>query len=193
MKENVQWTVSDYASEATLQRIGNARRLTRIYAGIPYEEKKERRIVLQELLGAMGKNVEIDTPFHCDYGKNIFLADNVIIGMNVTIVDDAPVTIGREVLIASNVQLYAATHAVEPGDRILRPEMRRSNTWFRTYYAPITIQDGVWIGGGAIVLPGVTIGTCSVIGAGSVVTRSIPAHCVAVGNPCKPIRFLSPS
>ena len=103
--------------------------------------------------------------------------------------DDAAITIGSQVLIASHVQLYTATHAPEPSDRLLSDWQEKGTAWFRTYAEPITIEDGVWLGGGVIVLPGVRIGRNSVIGAGSVVTRSIPENCVAVGNPCRPIRF----
>ena len=179
----------DRPSADALAMIAAARRLTREYYLTAYEDPGARRRILTELLGGMGQNVVIDTPFHCDYGKNIFVGDNVIININCTFVDNAKITIGNNVLIASHVQLYTSTHAPEPDDRIL-PDWRENGTlWFRTYSEPITIEDGVWIGGGAIVLPGVVIGKNSVIGAGSVVNRSIPANCVAVGNPCRPIRF----
>lgn len=93
-------------------------------------------------------------------------------------------------MIASNVQFYTGTHDTDPKKRMNADWKETGKSWFNTLAKPITVEDGVWIGGGVIVLPGVTIGKNSVIGAGSVVTRSIPKNCVAVGNPCRPIRFL---
>ncbi|MEH2942463.1 sugar O-acetyltransferase [Lachnospiraceae bacterium KK002] len=136
----------------------------------------------------MGKNVAIDTPFHCDYGKNIFPGDNVIINMNCTFVDNKPIRIGSQVLIASNVQIYTSSHPVLPAERFHPDWEKTGATFFRTYARPVEIGDNVWIGGGSIILPGVTIGENSVIGAGSVVTRPVPANCVAAGSPCKVIR-----
>ena len=110
--------------------------------------------------------------------------------MNCTFVDDARITIGNNVLIASNVQFYTGTHDTDPEKRMNKNWKEEGTMWFNTISEPITVKDGAWLGGGVIVLPGVTIGENSVIGAGSVVTRSIPDNCVAVGNPCRPIRFL---
>ena len=94
---------------------------------------------------------------------------------------------GSNVLIASNVQIYTATHSTKVNERMVQ-DWAEGEEICRTYALPVKIEDGVWIGGGAILLPGVTIGKNSVIGAGSVVTRSIPANCVAVGNPCRVIK-----
>lgn len=171
--------------------VARARALTRDYYLSDFSDQAGRTRILRELFGKMGENVVIDTPLHCNYGKNISIGNHVIINMNCTFVDDAKIMIGSRVLIASNVQFYTATHAPEPVDRLLPECEKRGTLWFRTYAAPIVVADGVWIGGGAIILPGVTIGENSVIGAGSVVPRSIPANCVAVGNPCRPIRFFS--
>ena len=134
--------------------------------------------------------MEIDTPFHCDHGNNIFLGNDVIIGINCTFVDNAEIRIGNRVLIASNVQFYTSSHPVLPKERLVDDWKEKGTTFFRTYARPIEIKDNVWIGGGSILLPGVTVGENSVIGAGSVVNRSIPANCVAVGNPCRVIRTL---
>ena len=134
------------------------------------------------------RNVAIDTPFHCDYGKNIFLGNDVIINMNCTFVDNKPIRIGNRVLIASNVQIYTSSHPILPQERLVPDWRERRTTFFRTFARPIEIKDNVWIGGGCILLPGVTIGENSVIGAGSVVTSSVPGNCVAVGNPCRVIR-----
>lgn len=102
--------------------------------------------------------------------------------------DDKKIRIGSRVLIASNVQIYTASHPVLPEERLISNWKEHASTYFRTYARPVEIGDNVWIGGGVIILSGVSIGENSVIGAGSVVTKSIPADCVAVGNPCKVIR-----
>ena len=185
------YEASDFLETAdsdTLKRISHARELTREYYFSDYEDTEKRNAILYELLGEMGENVAIDTPFHCDYGKNIFLGNNVIINMNCTFVDNKPIRIGDRVLIASNVQIYTSSHPVLPQERLVPDWRERRTTFFRTYARPIKIENNVWIGGGCILLPGVTIGENSVIGAGSVVNRSIPSNCVAVGNPCRVIR-----
>lgn len=173
----------------TLERIAHARELTREYYFTDYRDTQRRTAILRELLGGMGENVAIDTPFYCDHGNNIFLGNDVIININCTFVDNARIRIGDRVLIASNVQLYTGSHPVLPGERLVPDWKQKHTTFFRSFARPIEIKDNVWIGGGSIVLPGVTIGENSVIGAGSVVNRSIPANCVAVGNPCKVIRY----
>lgn len=153
------------------------------------EETEVRRKIMGELLGSIGENVHIDIDFHCEYGINIHCGSNVIINMNCTFVDNNRINIGDNVLIASDVKIYTATHTTDLAGRIIKPEDRRASGGFcQTFAKPITIEDNVWIGGGAILLPGVTIGRNSVIGAGSVVSRSIPANCVAVGNPCRVIK-----
>lgn len=108
--------------------------------------------------------------------------------MNCTFVDNSRIRIGNRVLIASNVQLYTSSHPILPQERLVPDWKEKNTTFFRTYARPIEIKDNAWIGGGSILLAGVTIGENSVIGAGSVVNRSIPANCVAVGNPCKVVR-----
>lgn len=172
----------------TLKLIARTRELTREYYLSDYEDTEKRTAILQELLGGIGENVAIDTPFHCDHGNNIFLGNDVIIGINCTFVDNAEIRIGNRVLIASNVQFYTSSHPVLPQERLVANWKEQQTTFFRTYARPIEVKDNVWIGGGSILLPGVTVGENSVVGAGSVVTRSIPANCVAVGNPCKVIR-----
>lgn len=184
---------SDFLETAdgeTLKLIARTRELTREYYLSDYEDTQKREAILRELLGGIGENVEIDTPFHCDHGNNIFLGNDVIIGINCTFVDNAEIRIGNRVLIASNVQFYTSSHPVLPQERLVDDWKEKGTTFFRTYARPIEIKDNAWIGGGSILLPGVTVGENSVIGAGSVVTRSIPANCVAVGNPCRVIRTL---
>ena len=176
------------ADSDTLKQIAQTRKLTREYYLSDYDDIEQRTAILQELLGSIGENVAIDTPFHCDYGKNIFLGNDVIINMNCTFVDNKPIRIGNRVLIASNVQIYTSSHPILPQERLVPDWRERRTTFFRTFARPIEIKDNVWIGGGCILLPGVTIGENSVIGAGSVVTSSVPGNCVAVGNPCRVIR-----
>jgi maltose O-acetyltransferase len=137
--------------------------------------------VLRELLGAFGTNSYIRPPFFCDYGYNLTLGDDVFMNFNCVALDVVPITIGDRVQMASAVQLLAADHPLDPVERASG----------REFGSPITIEDDVWLGGGAIVLPGVTIGRASVIGAGSVVTKDIPPGVVAVGNPCRVIREIA--
>ncbi len=178
------------ATQDILDGIARARELTREYYNSNYKDVEERRVILKELLGSVGENVAIDTPFYCDYGKNIFIGNDVIININCTFVDNKPIHIGNQVLIASNVQIYTSAHPTSVEERLVQGWKEKGTTFFRTYALSVEIQDHVWIGGGSIILPGVTIGENSVIGAGSVVNRSIPANCVAVGNPCRVIRHL---
>ncbi|MBE9160171.1 sugar O-acetyltransferase [Nodosilinea sp. LEGE 06152] len=141
-------------------------------------ELEVRRSVVRSLFHTIGPNFEITPPFFCDYGSHIRAGKNLYLNANCTILDCNWVTLGDNVLLAPNVQIYAAYHPTDPAVRLTGLELA----------APITIGSNVWIGGGAIVCPGVTIGDNTTIGAGSVVTKSIPANVVAVGNPCRVIR-----
>ncbi len=170
----------------------HARELLRKYHALAYEQKEEKRTILEQLFGKIGTNVSVGQPFICDYGRNIYIGNNVSVNMNCTFVDCNKITIGNNVLIASNVQLYTATHPVELSERLTPDWTPESEAYFcRTYALPIKIGDGCWLGGGVVVLPGVTIGNGAVIGAGSVVTKDIPEHSVAVGNPCRVIRKIN--
>lgn len=144
------------------------------------------------LFGRIGHNVSVGQPFICDYGCNIDIGDNVSVNMNCTFVDCNKIEIGSNVLIASNVQLYTATHPVELAQRLTLEWNFESGEYFcRTYALPIKIGDGFWLGGGVIALPGVSIGKGSVIGTGSVVTKDIPDNLLAVGNPCRVVRKIN--
>ena len=167
----------------------NAKRLLKELNNTDYADVELKRNILQKLFGKIGENVHLDIDFHCEYGKHIFVGNQVVINMNCTFVDNNIIEIGNNVLIASNVQLYTATHSTKVHERIMNDEEIKTGIC-KTYALPIKICDGAWIGGGSIVLPGVTIGKNSVIGAGSVVTRSIPDNCVAVGNPCRVIKYI---
>jgi len=138
------------------------------------------RSVLEELLGSVGSDAVIEPPFHCDYGSNISLGDRFYANVGCVFLDCAPISIGNGVLLGPAVQLYAATHPLDA-------ETRRSGL---EYALPISIGDDVWIGGGALVLPGVAVGDRAVIGAGSVVTKDVPADTIVVGNPARAARTL---
>ena len=167
------------ASDPELVKLRDrARQITRAYNSTIETERDMRRTLLNRLLGQMPPKIEIEPPFRCDYGTNIFIGQNFYANFGVVMLDCAPIHIGENVMLAPNVQLYAAYHPLDAATRISGPELAAS----------ITIGDNVWIGGGAIILPGVTIGDNAVIGAGSVVTKDIPANVVAVGNPCRVIR-----
>lgn len=175
-----------------LQYKDKTRRLLKKYNSLEYNQKKEKTKILKELFAGIGENVSVGLPFICDYGCNISLGNNVSVNMNCTFVDCNKITIGNNVLIASNVQIYTATHPVELADRLTPDWNAESGEYFcRTYALPVTIGDGCFIGGGVIILPGVNIGKGSVIGAGSVVAKDIPENCVAVGNPCRVIRRIN--
>lgn len=172
--------------------ITKARRLTKQYNQTKFEDTIQKDNILSELFAKIGNNVKIDVPFYCDYGQHISIGNNVIININCTFVDCNKITIGNNVLIASNVQIYTTTHPVNISDRLLDNwSYNNPHAFFNTYALPITIEDNVWIGGSVIILSGVTIGKNSVIGAGSVVNKSIPPNSLAVGNPCKIIRKIN--
>jgi maltose O-acetyltransferase len=137
----------------------------------------ERRRILIELLGAGGDDVWMQPPFQCDYGANIRLGKRCFFNFNCVVLDVCAVTIGDHAIFGPAVQIYAATH---PLDATLRRTQESGK--------PVDIGSDVWVGGGAIICPGVRIGSRSVIGAGSVVTRDIPDDVFAAGNPCRVIR-----
>jgi maltose O-acetyltransferase len=143
------------------------------------DQQVERRRILAQLFGAE-TDAWVQPPFFCDYGRNIRLGKKVFFNCNCVVLDVMQVTIGDNVLFGPSVQIYAATHPIEA-------EIRRQ--WLE-FAKPVSIASDVWVGGGAIICPGVTIGARTVIGAGSVVTRDIPENVLAAGNPCKPIRNL---
>lgn len=171
---------------------GHARKLLKEYNALVYEQKEEKENILKQLFGGIGTKVSVGLPFICDYGRNIYVGSNVSVNMNCTFIDCNKIIIGDNVMIASNVQLYTATHPVELEERLV-PEWNSETEPFvcQTYALPIKIGNGCWLGGGVIVLPGVTIGDGSVIGAGSVVTKDIPDNSLAVGNPCRVIRKIN--
>ena len=136
--------------------------------------------LLEQVLGQVGEDVVIRPPLRVDYGHNISIGHGSWVNYGLTVLDVAPVAIGTDVLIGPNCSLYTAIHPTEPGPRRAKWESS----------APITIEDNVWLGGSVVVCPGVTIGENSIIGAGAVVTRAIPANSIAVGNPARVIKDL---
>lgn len=182
----------DCHNEIFLEYKKNARELLAAYNSLGYDKKKEKRKILEKLFGSIGENVSVGLPFICDYGRNIHIGKNVSVNMNCTFVDCNRIDVGDNVLIASNVQIYTATHPIELSERLTKNWNPNSGEYFwQTYALPVKIGNNCWLGGGVIVLPGVTIGDGAVIGAGSVVTKDIPANVVAVGNPCKVLRKIN--
>ena len=165
------------------QIILRTKRLLRKLNDCDYADHEGKRRIFEQLFGSVGEPVHIDVDFHCEYGVNIHLGDWVVINMNCTFVDNNRIDIGNHVLIASDVKIYTPAHPVTAGERMIP-----GGGW-NIYARPVKIEDGTWIGGGAIILPGVTIGRNAVIGAGAVVTKDIPANAVAVGSPARVIRY----
>ncbi len=174
-----------------LQIIQRNKRLVAMLNATSIDNVEKRQEILAQMFGTLGKGVWVDIDFHCEYGINIHTGNDVIINMNCTFVDNNRIDIGSNVLIASDVKMYTATHSTCVAERTVTPEQRKASGGFCvTLSRPIKIEDDVWIGGGAIILPGVTIGRGAVIGAGSVVVKDIPANTIAVGNPARPIKTI---
>ena len=144
------------------------------------DEQEIRKQLLKDLMPLQGTGLWIEPPFHCDYGSNIHVGNKVFFNFNCIILDVMKVEIGDNVLVGPSVQIYTAMHPMNWKERAEGLEFAK----------PVTIGNDVWIGGGAIICPGVNIGNRSVIGAGSVVTKDIPAGVFAAGNPCRIIKQL---
>lgn len=164
-----------------------AKDLTKEYNNLKSNDNINKERILTELLGGKGKNIWITAPFYADYGNNIYFGNNCEVNMNCTFLDDNEIIIGDNALIAPNVQIYTAFHPTNAKDRF---EERTDGgfNFCKTITAPVKIGNDVWIGGGSIILPGVTIGDNVTIGAGSVVTKSISSNTIAYGNPCRVIK-----
>jgi maltose O-acetyltransferase len=157
-----------------------AQRLTHQINTMDPTDHQRRRELLAELLGAFGEGSDIRPPLQCDYGYQTFVGARCFANWGLISLDVATVTIGDDVQLGPNVQLLTATHPLEPGPRRDRWEAAE----------PIVIGDNVWLGGGVIVCPGVRIGADTVVGAGAVVARDLPAGVVAVGSPARVVRAL---
>ena len=145
-------------------------------------EQAVRRQIMTDLLGSGGDSVWMQPPFYCDYGRNIYLGERVYFNFNCVVLDVCEVKIGDFTFFGPAVQIYTGTHPMDA-------ELRRTQEFGK----PVSIGSDVWVGGGAIILPGVTVGSKTVIGAGSVVTKDIPDGVVAAGNPCRIIREIDES
>lgn len=148
------------------------------YNNLKPSKIEERKLLIKKILGKVKENYLIEQPFICDYGYNIEVGENFYSNHNLTILDGNKVEFGDNVFIAPNCSFYTAGHPVD---------VERRNEGLE-YAKPIKVGNNVWIGGNVVVLPGITIGDNTVIGAGSVVTKDIPSNVVAVGNPCKVIK-----
>lgn len=160
-----------------------ATRLSDAYHRAVVAADPSSRELLAELLGDLGEDAEVRPPLYVDYGSRISIGARSFVNFNLTALDVAPITIGEDCQLGPNVQLLAPTHPVEPGPR--RDKLEDAD--------PITLGDNVWLGGGVIVCPGVSIGDNTVVGAGAVVTKDLPANVIAVGNPAKVIREIPES
>ena len=145
------------------------------------DKKDEMKAMIKDIVGKCGKDIFIEPPFHCDYGKNIEVGENFYANFNCIILDVGKVKIGTNVMFAPNVSIYTAGHPIHPESR---------NSGYE-YGIGITIGDNVWVGGSVVINPGVHIGNNVVIGSGSVVTKDIPDNVIAVGNPCRIIREIT--
>ena len=161
-------------------RMGRAARLSAEFAALAPVDRAAARVVLEELLAGLGEDTTVRAPIYVDYGDQLTIGARGFVNFGLVALDVAPITIGDDCQIGPNVQLLTAYHPTEPEPRRAKLEAA----------SPIVIGDNAWLGGGAIVLPGVTIGDDSVIGAGAVVTRDVPAGVVAVGNPARVVRDL---
>ena len=166
--------------DAVMEEQAFARRLTHKLNTMDRSDYKGLQAVVKELLGK-SDNAWINPPFYCDYGKNIEVGKNFFANYNCTILDVGKVRIGDYCQLAPNVAIYTAGHPLHPAAR---------NSLYE-YGIDVTIGNNVWIGGNVVILPGVRIGDNTVIGAGSVVTKDIPAWSVAAGNPCRVIRKIT--
>ena len=157
-----------------------ARALMRAYNATTEEQPDERQRLIRELFGRVGARPEIEPPFYCDYGAHIFAGDRLFMNFGCVVLDPNEVHLGDNVFLAPRVQILTATHPIAAAERILGPELGY----------PVRIGNNVWLGAGAIICPGVTIGDDTTIGAGSVVVSDIPARVLAAGNPCRVVRAL---
>ena len=156
----------------------NSKRLTRLLNATLETEVDRRKELTQELFGQAGEGSYIEPPFYCDYGYNVSVGKHFFCNYDCAFLDCGKITIGDYVMLGPKVQIYTATHPIDPEVRRLGHDMG----------IPVTVGNDVWIGGGSILCPGCSIGDGTVIGAGSVVTHDIPAGVVAAGNPCRVIR-----
>jgi maltose O-acetyltransferase len=168
-----------------------ARALLAAFSATPSTNTIKRQAILAQLFGGIGEGVWIEPPFFCDYGENVYVGAGSFVNVNCVFLDSAEIRIGANALIGPGVQLLTPSHPLRADERIVSAKDRRpGQSPYRTFARPIRIGDNVWIGGGTIVLPGVSIGDNVTIGAASVVTTDIPADSLALGQPCRVQRSL---
>lgn len=172
--------VYDASNPLLINKLMETREKLHEFNALQPSQLAEQRTILNALLGAHGKRFHFNQPFRCDYGCNIFIGEDFFANFNLTILDEAEVRIGSNCFIGPNVSIYTACHPLAPAERNLCLE----------WAEPVTIGDNVWIGGSVTILPGVSIGNNVVIGAGSVVTKSVPDNVVIGGNPARVIKKL---
>lgn len=170
--------VYDAADPALVKGLCETRDLIYEFNNLHPSESGKMDALLRRILGGCGEQIHINQPFRCDFGKNIKVGERFFANFSFTVLDEGYVTIGDDCFVGPNVSIYTACHSTDPVERKAR----------REWAEPVKIGNSVWIGGGTIILPGVTIGDDVTIGAGSVVTRDIPSGSVAVGNPARVIR-----
>ena len=153
------------------------------YNALPFSSTDERDALLRELAAEVGEECMIEPPLHANWGgAHLHLGDRVYANMGLTLVDDADIFIGDDVMIGPNVTICTGTHPISSRLRVRGLQ----------YNKPVRIEAGAWVGAGCVLLPGVTVGAGSAVGAGSVVTRDVPAGVVAAGNPCRMLRQIGP-
>ena len=173
--------VYDACDAELLKDLNRVKVLCQQYNNLLPTDFAERNKMIREILGQSDEDTFINQPFYCDYGKHIRVGKHFFANFGLTILDEAYVTIGDDCFMGPHVQIYCACHSTNPVER-----KTRRQEWAK----PVTIGNDVWIGGNVTILPGVTIGDNCTIGAGSVVTRDIPANSIAAGNPAKIIRTI---
>lgn len=177
----------DAADETLTAERQRAKRLTRLFNSTTEEEPARRQELLRELFGRLGENCWVEPNFRCDYGSNIYVGDNFYANYDCVFLDVNTITIGKNCFIAPRVCLFTAGHPLEGSERV---SMEGGRFWTPEYGRPIAIGDNVWIGGGAIVNPGVTIGSNVVIASGAVVTKDVPDNVVVGGCPARSLKRL---
>ncbi|PYZ95115.1 acetyltransferase [Salipaludibacillus keqinensis] len=168
------------ADPQLLKERENAREMMKWLNELAVTDYTGKESLLRKLFGSAGKNVFLEPPFFCDYGSNIHVGDDFFANFNCTFLDVCSITIGDRCMIAPQVQIYTATHPLDPTERSSGKEFGK----------PVVIGHDVWIGGGAIINPGVTIGNNAVIGSGSVVTKDVPDYAVVGGNPARILKYV---
>ena len=178
-------------AELSQMAIEARRRVAQFCASDPGDEEGRFRL-LKMIFGNIERGVHVEPPFYADYGVHTSIGEDTFVNVNCVIIDDAPVMIGRRVLIGPAVQLITAMHPLRAADRrTAAAEVAAGSAAWRTMTAPVSVGDDVWLGAGVLVLPGVTVGDRSVVAAGAVVSEDVPSDSLAVGIPARVVRSLA--